>query len=57
MFIAQGAPPDPESMRALAIVLVIAAVIFWRIALKVLLIGVIVLIVVGALEAVNGLRW
>ena len=57
MFIAQGAPPDPESMRALVTVLVITAVIFWRIALKVLLMGAIVLIVVGALEAVHGLRW
>jgi hypothetical protein len=56
MFIAQGHPPDPESIRALVIAIAIAAVIFWRIALKVLIIGAIVLIVVGALEAVHGLQ-
>jgi len=56
MFIALDPPPDPESMRALVIVLVIVAVIFWRIALKVLLMGAIVLIVVGAFEAVSGLH-
>jgi hypothetical protein len=56
MFIAQGPPPDPESIRAIAIVVVIAAVIFWRIALRVLLIGAIVLVVIGALNAVQGLR-
>jgi hypothetical protein len=56
MFVAQGPPPDPASIRALVIAIAIAVVIFWRIALRVLIIGAIVLVVVGALEAVQGLR-
>jgi hypothetical protein len=56
MFIAQGTPHDPESMRTIALLIVIVAVIFWRTALKVLLFGAIVLVVVGALTAVQGLH-
>jgi hypothetical protein len=56
MFIAQGTPPDPASMKAIVILIVVAAVIFWRTALKVLLIGAIMLVVVGALTAVQGLH-
>jgi hypothetical protein len=54
MFIAQGNPPDPESIRAAVLLIVIVAVIFWRIALKVLIIGAIVLVLVGALAAAHG---
>jgi hypothetical protein len=56
MFIAQGPAPDAESIRTIALVVVIAAVIFWRTAVKVLLIGAIMLVVVGALTAVQGLH-
>ena len=56
MFIAQGTPHDPESMRTIALLIVIVAVIFWRTALKVLLIGAILLVVVGALTAAQGLH-
>jgi hypothetical protein len=56
MFIAQGPPPDPESIRALVIAIAVAVVVFWRIALRILIIGAIVLVAVGALEAVQGLR-
>jgi hypothetical protein len=56
MFIAQGPAPDAESIRTIVLVIVIAAVIFWRTAIKVLLIGAIVLVLVGALTAVQGLH-
>jgi hypothetical protein len=56
MFIAQGPVPDAESIRTIALVLVIAAVIFWKTAVKVLLIGAVMLVVVGALTAVQGLH-
>jgi len=56
MFVGQGPAPDPESIKAIVLVVVAAAVIFWRLAIKVLIIGVLVLIAVGALAAVQGLR-
>jgi hypothetical protein len=56
MFIAQGTPPDPESMRAVVILIVIVAVIFWRTALKVLIIGAVALAVLGAIAAAQGLH-
>ena len=56
MFIAQGTPPDPASIKAIVVLIVIAAVIFWRTAIKVLIIGAIVLVAVGALTAVQGLH-
>jgi hypothetical protein len=56
MYIAQGTPPDPESMRAVIILIVIVAVAFWRMALKVLIIGAITLAVVGAIAAAQGLH-
>jgi hypothetical protein len=56
MFIAQGTPPDPESMRAVVILIVIVAVIFWRMALKVLIIGAVTLAVLGAVAAAQGLH-
>jgi len=56
MFIAQGLPPDPESIRTVVLLIVILAVIFWRTAIKVLLIGAIMLVIVGALTAVQGLH-
>jgi hypothetical protein len=56
MFIAQGSPPDPESIRTGVLLIVILAVIFWRTAIKVLIIGAIMLAVVGALAAVQGLH-
>jgi hypothetical protein len=56
MFIEQGTPHDPESIRTIVVVIVILAVIFWRTAVKVLIIGAIMLVVVGALAAVQGLH-
>jgi hypothetical protein len=56
MFIAQGTTPDPESIRTVVILIVILAVIFWKTAIKVLIIGAIVLVLVGALAAVHGLH-
>jgi hypothetical protein len=56
MFIAQGNPPDPESIRTGVLLIVILAVLFWKTAIKVLLIGAIVLVLMGALAAVQGLH-
>lgn len=56
MFVGQGPAPDPESIRAIVLVVAAAAVIFWRTAIKVLIIGALALIAVGALAAVQGLR-
>jgi hypothetical protein len=56
MFIAQGTPHDPESIRTVVILIVILAVLFWKTAIKVLLIGAIMLVIVGALAAVQGLH-
>jgi len=56
MFIAQGTSHDPESIRTVVILIVILAVLFWKTALKVLIIGAIMLVVVGALAAVQGLH-
>jgi hypothetical protein len=56
MFIAQGTPHDPESIKAVTLLIVMLAVFFWKTALKVLIIGTIVLVLVGALAAVQGLH-
>jgi hypothetical protein len=56
MFIAQGALHDPESVRTGVILIVILAVLFWKAALKLLIIGAIVLVLVGAFAAVHGLH-
>jgi hypothetical protein len=56
MFIAQGTPPDPESIRTVVILIVILAVLFWKTAIKVLIMGAILLVLVGAFAAVQGLR-
>jgi hypothetical protein len=56
MFIAQGTPHDPESIRTIVILIVILAVLFWKTAIKVLIIGAIMLVVVGALAAVQGMH-
>ena len=56
MFIAQGTHLDPESIRTVVILIVILAVLFWKTALKVLIIGAVMLVLVGALAAVQGLH-
>lgn len=56
MFIAQGTHLDPESIRTGVIGIVILAVLFWKTALKVLIIGAIMLALVGAFAAVQGLH-
>ena len=56
MFIAQGHAPDPESIRTIVILVVFATVLFWKTAIKILIIGAIMLVLVGALAAVQGLH-
>jgi hypothetical protein len=56
MFVAQGPPPDPESIRAVALLIAAGAVIFWRIAIRLAIIGAIVLVLLGAVAIANGLH-
>jgi hypothetical protein len=56
MFIAQGPPPDPESIRAAVLLIAAGAVIFWRIALKLALIAAILLVFLGAITIAHGLH-
>jgi hypothetical protein len=56
MFIAQGTAHDPESIRTVVLLIVILAVLFWRTALKLLIIGAVMLVAVGAVAAVQGLH-
>jgi hypothetical protein len=54
----KGMPPaqHSDSLMLLILVIVTAAVIFWRATIKLVVIGVTVLIIMGLLEALRGLR-
>jgi hypothetical protein len=52
----QGHPLDPESIRMILLLIAAAAVIFWRVVLKLLVIAAIFMAVLGALTMVQGLH-
>ena len=52
----QGHPLDPESIRAIFLLIAAVAVIFWRITIKLLVITAILMAVLGALTMVQGLH-
>ena len=56
MFIGQAPPPDPESIRLILLVIVCGIVIFWRTAIKLIIIAAIVLTVLGALALSQSLH-
>lgn len=56
MFIAQGPPPDPESIKMVLLAIAILAVFFWKTAIKLVLIGALLLALLGALAVVQGLH-
>ena len=47
MFLAQGAAESTSSLETMIVLVAIASVLFWRIAFKLLLIGVIALVISG----------
>jgi hypothetical protein len=56
MFLAQGAPENLQSLEPVIVVLSIAAVLFWRVVLRILAIMIILLLVSGVvllLEAMH----
>ena len=52
----QGHPLDPESIRMIFLLVAAVAVIYWKIAIKLLVIAAILLAVLGALTMVQGLH-
>jgi len=56
MFVAQGSMPDPESIRAIVLLVTAGAVMFWRIAIRLVVIAAILLVVLGALTVVQSLH-
>ena len=56
MFIAQGLPPDPGSIKMVLLLIAILAVVFWKTVIKLVLIGALLLVLYGALMAVQGLH-
>jgi hypothetical protein len=51
----QGHPLDPESIRVIFLLIAAVAVIYWKIAIKLLVIAAILMAVLGALTMVQGL--
>ena len=56
MLALQGHPLDPESIRVIFMLIAAAAVIFWKITLKLLVIAAILLALLGALTMMQGLH-
>jgi hypothetical protein len=56
MLALQGHPLDPESIRAIFLLIAAVAVIFWRIALKLLVIAALFMALLGAITMVQGLH-
>jgi hypothetical protein len=52
----QGHPLDPESIRVIFLLIAAVAVVFWKTALKLLVIAAILMAVLGALTMVQGLH-
>jgi len=56
MFLAQGAPENLQSLEPVIVVLSIAAVLFWRVVLRLLAIVIIVLFVSGVALLLEGIH-
>lgn len=54
MFATQGPTQDPNSLIPIALVIITAALVFWRTVIKLLAIGVILLVVLGVSELLHG---
>ena len=54
VFVTQGPAQDPSSLVPIALVVITAALVFWRTLIKLLAIGVILLIVLGLSELLHG---
>jgi hypothetical protein len=54
MFLAQGAPENLQSLEPVIVVLSIAAVLFWRVLLRILMIVILVLLVSGVVLLLEG---
>lgn len=56
MFSTRGSAQDPSSLIPIALVLITAALIFWRTVVKLLAIGIILLVVLGVASLLHGLH-
>lgn len=56
MFIAAGASQHPSSLVPIALVVITGLVVFWRTAIKILAIAVILLVVLGLSELLHNLH-
>jgi hypothetical protein len=56
MSLAQGGPGNLQSVELIIIVLSVAAVLFWRVVLKILAIVILVLLVSGAVLFLEGMH-
>jgi hypothetical protein len=56
VFVSQGPTQDPTSLVPIALVVIIAALVFWRTVIKLLAISVILLIVLGVSELLHSLH-
>jgi hypothetical protein len=56
MLLAQGASHGPQSLEPLLVVLAILAVLFWRIALRILTVVIAVLLLTGTLALLHHLQ-
>jgi hypothetical protein len=56
MFAAQASTQDPSSLIPVVLVLITGAVVFWRVMIKALTIGLILLIVLGLSELMRNLH-